>query len=948
MIHKLSYLLPLIFILASCQREQDWDGAPDIKAKDESEQKTRTSLSVDESGAGTIYWNPSDQIDVFFGTKKVQYTSQNSSDAATATFKTSETVSGSDVSMNNIWGLYPSNSSSSCNGSSVTTELPSTQFGVPGTFDDDLFLSLAHSSSTSLQFYNVCGGIKFSLARDDIESITFKGNNNENIAGRINLSFSGGRPKATVVSAYNTITITPKQDQTFVPDTFYYLATLPVTLSKGFTMTFVTSSGEEGIFNYTDSSVSLKRSVFSTKSRIDSYADFDGGIDFYRTIDMGTFKFSCDGYSLQMDGSDAASIYEFLGMTKETFQRLYPVFSMDGGEDGYTVSFDPESFTIRWDATAEWLWRTASSVENYDGYKLTTDVYFLNPNNGSKVIVTLRAMPAIISPFKIPVERYILNYWNDDFTATQFHVATPLVGETDSDLCVFHNNINAPFLTNEEGVIDLANVGDPSLEVSNIKYFFCPDMEQITKIGDYNVRFTVMNDGLELWAAVGYVDGYGDAVRIATIDNASTETQLTPNIVILENDPDPNHPAKLLLNTNELFIYLGATGLVCGDEGFEVNLYWQNCYDYTYVDHFRADYIQPVRFSDTANSSFIDGVDLGQEGSYIPVRELFSLKDWRERVFGRTESENYYNYWQYYGVNGIYLDLDYTMTVLSGAAGEFANSIELMIMSKDELLSSVSDPVAMATIDAIDDGGFGFLTLRNNGSPATSDYELSIPIAVQYAWGELREVFTVPCLSQDVITPAPIDLGLSVKWASFNVGASSPEEYGDYFAWGETEPKSNYDWSTYKWCNGSENTLTKYCSNSSYGNNGFTDNKTILDLEDDAARVNWGGSWRMPTDAEWTELRNNCTWTWTTQNGVNGYRVTSNKAGYTDKSIFIPAAGYRYDTYLDYVGSYGYYWSSSLSTNRPYYARLVPFKSGGIDSNNYSRCGGFSVRPVSE
>ena len=184
-----------------------------------------------------------------------------------------------------------------------------------------------------------------------------------------------------------------------------------------------------------------------------------------------------------------------------------------------------------------------------------------------------------------------------------------------------------------------------------------------------------------------------------------------------------------------------------------------------------------------------------------------------------------------------------------------------------------------------------------------------------------------------------VDLGLSVKWATCNVGADTPEEYGNYFAWGETLPKSNYDWSTYKWCNGSSNSLTKYCNN---------DNKTVLDLEDDAARVIWGGSWRMPTDEEWTELRDNCTWTWTTQNGVNGYRVTSKKTGYTDKSIFIPAAGYRYDSHLSNLGSYGHYWSSSMSTGYPSTAWKVYFNSGYIYRDDNYRNRGFSVRPVSE
>ena len=100
-----------------------------------------------------------------------------------------------------------------------------------------------------------------------------------------------------------------------------------------------------------------------------------------------------------------------------------------------------------------------------------------------------------------------------------------------------------------------------------------------------------------------------------------------------------------------------------------------------------------------------------------------------------------------------------------------------------------------------------------------------------------------------------VDLGLSVKWATCNMGASSPEEYGDHYAWGETETESTYDWNTYKWCKGSKNTLTKYCTDSDYGT---VDNKTVLDPEDDVAQVKWGGNWRMPTDAEIEELRENC------------------------------------------------------------------------------------------
>ena len=187
-----------------------------------------------------------------------------------------------------------------------------------------------------------------------------------------------------------------------------------------------------------------------------------------------------------------------------------------------------------------------------------------------------------------------------------------------------------------------------------------------------------------------------------------------------------------------------------------------------------------------------------------------------------------------------------------------------------------------------------------------------------------------------------VDLGLSVKWATCNVGASKPEDYGDYFAWGETTTKSTYTWSTYKYCNGSYTTLTKYNNSSSYGS---VDNKTQLELSDDAAAVNWGGAWRMPTKAEQDELREKCTWTWTTQNGVNGYKVTSKKSGYTNKSIFLPAAGRRYDSLLDDAGSDGNYWSSSLCTDSPY-AYYLYFSSSNVCWYGSVRFYGRSVRPV--
>ena len=192
-----------------------------------------------------------------------------------------------------------------------------------------------------------------------------------------------------------------------------------------------------------------------------------------------------------------------------------------------------------------------------------------------------------------------------------------------------------------------------------------------------------------------------------------------------------------------------------------------------------------------------------------------------------------------------------------------------------------------------------------------------------------------------------IDLGLpsGTLWATCNVGANKPEDYGNYYAWGETTTKRTYNWDTYKYANGAFDKLTKYCNKSNYGNNGFTDNLTTLQSGDDPAPANWGSGWRTPTKAQWDELLNNTTSQWTTQNGVKGRLFTSKKNG---QSLFLPAAGYRWDAELHGTGSGGYYWSRSLYTDYPIIAWYLDFNSGDCLVSSYYRRNGFSVRPVRE
>ena len=225
------------------------------------------------------------------------------------------------------------------------------------------------------------------------------------------------------------------------------------------------------------------------------------------------------------------------------------------------------------------------------------------------------------------------------------------------------------------------------------------------------------------------------------------------------------------------------------------------------------------------------------------------------------------------------------------------------------------------------------------------DSETAVSAVVEYTFIVPEEDMTLTAR----FTPLPInghewvDLGLpsGIKWATCNVGATTPEEYGGYYAWGETEEKRNYKWTTYKWCRGSMYTITKYCTDYEYGT---VDNKSNLASQDDVAQMEWGGSWRMPTRNEVQELDYYCYWKYTTQNGVKGYKVT----GPNGNSIFLPAAGYRNGTSLYDSGSLGYYWSNSLYG----VTSACCLNSDKKNLNQYwgseSRFLGLTVRPVSK
>ena len=343
----------------------------------------------------------------------------------------------------------------------------------------------------------------------------------------------------------------------------------------------------------------------------------------------------------------------------------------------------------------------------------------------------------------------------------------------------------------------------------------------------------------------------------------------------------------------------------------------------------------------------------GQDGEY---------KEGETVVFTAVPADGYYfTKWS----DGS-IDNPRTITITDAEislTAQFAQMLLLTISTSDNgtIETDVNgryEPGSTVTVTAKPDDGYGFM----RWSDGNTDNPRTITIG--------NEDISLAALFAVMVFAPTIDLGLesATLWATCNLGAEKPWEYGNYYAWGETETKDDYSWETYKYCKGTKETLTKYCYDAKYGNEGFIDTLTTLEATDDAATAVLGVGWAMPTAADWEELYSQCYWVWTVNynnQNVSGYIVYKAKsaddkgtkiysngtpsASYSlsDAHIFLPAAGFRDDKYLNGAGSWGNYWSASLCEDRPCSTHNCMFLDSSVNylAYNYYRYG-FSVRPV--
>ena len=886
----------------------------------------------------------------------------------------SEYVTGNPIS--HVVSVYPYQTGTKITEDEVITlTLPAEQHYAENTFGLGANTMVSVSENNFLQYKNVGGYLVLKLYGNgvSVSSITLKGNNGEKLAGKATVTMPlDGTPSVVMADdAITTVTLTCEKPVqlglTEEESTQFWFVIPPVTFEEGFTVTVTNSAGESYVKS-TTKSYSISRSTLSRMSALkvdfapvaSTLAEISGFADGTRVKTkpvqvmaktMRGFILSDDTRTIflystkDLDGIDVGDIIQVTStfVHYRELPELSGIESVERISSGNTPTYpSPTDITERSDFEADFF-------KDFQYISLKGSLQSIRSNNAGVSYFVERSTEDTLLPFNI--------FYPSDYQDASGYSIGDLVraegyfaGFNSTDICIIITSMTVQHLP---AAIDLGlpsgvkwasfNLGASAPEEYG-DYFAWGDPEPYYSSQDP----LTWKDGKEagyIWSSYKWCMG-----SETTITKYCTNTPYesygyngftdSKTVIDLEDDAaSVNLGDKWRMPTIDEF-----------DE-----LRKKCSWEWTQVNGINGRKVT----GPNGNSIFLPAADyrlgtyLCSGGFYWSSSLLLGLPDRAYCIGFGSGGVNWNGNPRYYGftvrpVYGEFLSVESvslnktSLSLLAGSTEQLTVSISPS-NATEKRVTWISSNTSVATVSD------GVVTAVSAGAATITVWASD---GVHFATCDLT-------VREQAPVPEAIDLGLpsGLKWASFNLGASKPEEYGDYYAWGEIEPyyssldpltwkegkETGYSWTSYKWCMGDFNMLTKYCTRSDRGYNGFTDGQTLLDPEDDVAHVNLGGNWRMPTDAEWTELMENCTWTWTTMNGKSGYKVTA----HNDSFIFLPAAGYRNDNLLDYVGSAGLYWSSSLYTGAPDCAWFVDFSSDLIHVfyRGY-RVYGISVRPV--
>ena len=802
------------------------------------------SRTVIQEGTTSVLWEAGDEINVFYDGTGNRFANLYTDPSGTAKFSgTLNVVFASNEGFSDstpLWGLYPYRADATADNTSVTTTLPASQTGRAGSFAKGTNITLGKSSSLTMGFYNVCGGVRFSLTTEGVKEVVFQGQNDEDIAGKVKLAFVDGLPAVQeIIDGQKSITLSAPYGTTFETGKWYYIAALPGTLSNGFKMTFNTETQYATLKS--SGSKTIKRGTFGSLADADEdlvYKDKEGGEPVTGNI---VFK-------------DPAAKYACVAK-----------YDTDG--DGEVSIEEAEAAT-----SFSGLFNNWKGVTSFDEIRYFKNVHSLNGvfNDCNKLV-------------SITVPESITDLGYNAFNGCSLLSSVVLSSEiTTIGVCTF---ANCSSLSSIEIPLSVTSVGSNAFSgCSSLTAIELPS--GLTSIDSYAFQNCTSLASVDIPSNVISIGqgAFRGCISLGSID-------LPPLLKTIGQEAFSNCSSLMQVvipdgvTTLGSYAFSGCTKLSTANIPSGVSSIPEYCFQ---------------------NCSSLTSVTIPAGVTSIGNKALSGVKMWK-------------------------LELPSSITSLGSAC---FGSITCIILPSSTPVSIQSDTFEGVWGIFVPSNLIGMYGAMTNWS----DYASRIHPLDSY---KNKNEFTLA-------TSGAVDMGTSVKWAAYNLGATKPEEYGDYYAWGETQTKSNYNWSTYKWCNGDYNKQTKYCPADKadyWDGEGTPDGKTVLDLEDDAAHVNLGGAWRMPTDEEWTELRVNCLWEWTVYEGINGYMVYGFDSG---NSMFLPAAGGRGSTNLFDAGSRGGYWSSSLNADYPYFACYVNFNSGSVNRDDSIRFYGQSVRPVTE
>ena len=1041
---KIYFIAALLIFALSCDKADEPDyGGPMLtfRAMGGDEAETRTALRQN----GGVVWSPSDEIMIYYGTQSGKFTSTNTSETSTAEFKGRLGALNMDGN-ESFLGVYPYSAARSNDvnaaGDGFSAYLPYQQTAVEGGFADDLFLSAARSLNFDLYFYNLCGGIKFSVAVPGIVRIAFTANGKETLAGTGYYDFPlGGVPSFshTGSDGRDHVVVSAPDGGTFKPGVWYYMVMFPRKLSQGYTIDLYNASNLAGTIT-SSKGVTVKRATWGILKDLDPA---DNNYVPMEAVDLGL---SVPWANLNLGAKALNDFGEYYSWGETTPSKgtytwsNYKWGNPSKGFSKYTPSgktvLDPED-----DAATQKLggkWRMATIEEFKELYqkcqweKTTIDgvvCYKVIGPNGNYIY-----LPAFPGYYDGGITERGVNgyYWSSTLLVSEYDWAQNLwfkngisiskgqryYGEVIRPVYADRSNQGAELHSTPNALdFGIVNVG------SSVSKSF-----QVTNSGTSGTQMDmIIPEGFSVTPAPqGYINAggtktftvtftpaeakdYSDYIHV-TFDGGVAFVTLTAAGEGSSGYAQPE-AVDLGLSSKWASFNLGAASpeqfgnlFAWGEVETKTDFSWSNYrwgsspYNITKYWAGRGVYIlAPEDDAATANlggqwrmpsgndiweltvfctwtkttSNGVQGFKVSRNGKsiFIPSTKDAEELYWTASIYAKEDSSAVAKKFIYEKLRSIWLPNRFTGAHIRPVYGADKASYSYMVHHVPDDFGEV--PVGQSATQTIRITNSGNLTDYLNFSSVPDGFSVSVssgtrvgPHSVVYVeitfkptkektysgtWkiNNTDKAFNGNSKYMDIqlsgkgvkppVDPAIVDLGLSVKWANHNVGATNPEDYGDFFAWAETATKSDFTWSNYKW-GSSDESLSKYCIRASEGT---VDNRSVIENSDDAARVNMGSDWRIPTKAEMDELLNQCTWTWTTVNGTQGFTVT----GKNGNSIFLPAAGQKVDGKYYNKGRVGYYWTSTLSSSSGYAKGLYMYSSER-DYKNYSRINGHSIRAV--